>query len=77
MKKVTKITRADVDGAWQKFMRYTETAEQHEFPLLAIIQLKIEPLYKDLLENWDDHHAEVFMKGMKLMVFDRLGISEN
>lgn len=70
---VTKINKADVENAWKKFKNYTTTAEQHEFVLLAAFQFKMEPLYEDLLENWDDHHAEIFMKGMSLM-FKRLGI---
>ena len=26
--------------------------------------LKITPLYKDLQENWDEHHGEIFMRVM-------------
>ena len=62
-----------VKEAWSKFVKYTETAEQHEFVMLAMFQFKMEPLYKDLIENWDDHHAELFMKGMNIML-ETLGI---
>ena len=63
----------EVVAAWEKFVRYTETAEQHEFVMLAVYQSKMEPLYKDLLNNWDDRHAELFMKGMGF-IFRNLGI---
>ena len=66
-------TVENVKDAWSKFVKYTETAEQHEFVMLAAFQFKMEPLYKDLIENWDDHHAELFMKGMTIM-FEKLGI---
>lgn len=63
----------DVKNAWAKFISYTMTAEQHEFITLAIYQSKFGPLYEDLIENWDDHHAELFMKGMNF-IFRNLGI---
>lgn len=63
----------NVKAAWDKFVKYTETAEQHEFAMLAMFQFKMEPLYNDLMKNWDDHHAELFMRGMT-MILDRLGI---
>lgn len=69
----TKITREDVDNAWLKFMKYTETLEQHDFVRFAALHLKMEPLYVDLTKNWDDHHAVIFMKGMNL-IFGHLGI---
>ena len=53
-----------VDEAWNNFKKYTETAEQHEFVKLAMVQFKFEPYYIDLHENWDEHHAALFMKAM-------------
>lgn len=41
------ITVKDCEELVQKFIAYTETAEQHEFPILIIIQTK---LYKTMRE---------------------------
>lgn len=35
------ITLQDCEELYQKFMKYTETAEQHEFPRLAMIHFKL------------------------------------
>ena len=35
------ITVQDCDDLHAKFMKYTETAEQHEFPRLAMIHFKL------------------------------------
>lgn len=58
------FTIEQVEEAWANFKKFTETAEQHDFPMLAMIQFKFEPLYDDLHKNWDEHHAEIFMKWM-------------
>lgn len=36
------ITVQDCDDLHAKFMKYTETAEQHEFPLLAMINFRLD-----------------------------------
>ena len=59
------ITIEHVEEAWGNFKKFTETAEQHDFPALAATQFKFEPLYDDLHEHWDEHHAEIFMKWMQ------------
>ena len=59
------VTLEHVENAWGSFKKYTETAEQHEFVGLALVQMKFEPLYNDLHENWDEHHAGVFLKWMR------------
>lgn len=59
------VTIEHVEEAWGNFKKYTETAEQHEFSTLAAIQCIGEPLYEDLHENWDEGHAEVFLKWMQ------------
>lgn len=66
------VTIEQVDEAWGNFLKYTETAEQHEFVGLAMVQTKFEPLYKDLHANWDEHHAEVFMAWMR-KIGEKLG----
>ena len=70
------LNKEDIKNVWQKFVTYTETAEQHEFPLLAALQFKLEPFYNDLLENWDDHHADIFVEKMN-EIFGILGIDKN
>lgn len=69
------ITIDEVKAAWAKFLAYTDHAEQNEFPLLIMFHLKMETYYEDLLENWDEHHAEMWMHGMNMM-FEKLGIKE-
>lgn len=59
------VTIAHVEEAWGNFLKFTETAEQHDFPGLAAVQFKFEPLYKDLHERWDEHHAVIFIKWMQ------------
>lgn len=61
------ITIELVEEAWANFDKYKETAEQHEFPTLLLIDSRFVPLYNDLHANWDDHHALVFMRGMELL----------
>lgn len=45
-----KITLSDCQKLYNKFIEYTETAEQHEFPILAQIQLLMEAS----LKKWQD-----------------------
>ena len=59
------ITIDMVKEVWSNYEKFTETAEQHDFPLLLTVQIKFQPLYKDLLENWDEDHALIFMKWMQ------------
>ena len=36
------ITVADCEKLYQKFLTYTETAEQHEFALLAMVNVRLD-----------------------------------
>lgn len=45
-----KITLSDCQELYNKFIEYTETAEQHEFPILAQIQIMMETS----LKKWQD-----------------------
>lgn len=56
------ITLETIEQAWKNYEQYKEHAEQHEFPDLLVTDFKFTPLYNDLKENWDEHHAEVFLK---------------
>ena len=40
------ITLSDCQELYNKFIEYTETAEQHEFPILAQIQIMMEASLK-------------------------------
>lgn len=44
------ITLSDCQNLYNKFIEYTETAEQHEFPILAQIQIMMEAS----LKKWQD-----------------------
>ena len=53
-----------VEELYNKFRKYTETAEQHEFPYLIQYDMLISRGYKDLQENWDEEHADIFIMGV-------------
>lgn len=53
-----------VEAAWKRFDKIKEEAEQHMFPKILMVDSRMEPLYEDLQKNWDDRHAEIFLKGM-------------
>ena len=54
-----------VEKLWSDFEKYKENAEQHEFIRLAMYDLKLIPAYNDLHENYNDEHADIFIRGMK------------
>lgn len=66
-----------IDSLWNKFSEYKERAEQHEFVAIAMLDMKLVPLYNDLHNNWDEHHAEIFARYMKEKVFSHFGIKED
>lgn len=71
-----KITIEDVEKAWAEFDRLKEYAEQHMFVDILFWDIRLKPYYKDLKENWNEEHARIFMKGMKVM-FEHFGIKED
>ena len=58
---------------WEKFNEYKETAEQHEFVRLIMLDMKLVPAYNDLKNNYDETHAKIFINVMK-KVLDSFGI---
>ena len=62
-----------VEHLWKKYNEYKENAEQHEFVRLFMFDMKLEPAYKDLHENYTKEHAEKFIKIMK-KVLESFGI---
>ena len=59
------ITVGDCENLYQRFMKYTETAEQHEFPLLAMINLKLDATMKRVRETgavWSQKDARAMFR---------------
>lgn len=54
-----------VEKLWKAFENYKENAEQHEFVSLAMYDLKLTPAYNDLHENYNEEHADIFIRCMK------------
>ncbi len=67
--------KKEVEIVWKKYEDYKENAEQNMFAQLYLYDMFLEPHYKDLQENWSDEHAETFIRGMKNVVFKKLGIA--
>lgn len=63
-----------VEELWNKYEQFKETAEQYQFPLLVLYDSKLMPAYRDLQENWNEEHADIFIRGMQNIVFKNLGI---
>ena len=53
-----------VEELYNKFRKYTETAEQHEFPYLIQYDMIISMGYEDLKKNWNEDHADSFIRGV-------------
>lgn len=60
------ITIEKIDEAWAAFDNYKAQAEQHEFAKIFFMDRKLTPLYNDLHRNWDEGHALIFMRGMRI-----------
>ncbi len=63
-----------VERLWDKYEKYKETAEQLLSPTIHQFDQLMIPAYMDLKENWDDEHADLFIKAMETIVFPKLGI---
>ena len=50
------ITKADCEQLYQKFVKYTETAEQHEFALLAMVNMMLDA---SKLRDWNMPQEEI------------------
>lgn len=62
-----------VECLWDKYSKYKETAEQHEFFHLIILDSKLIPAYDDLQINYSEEHAEIFVRMME-KVLESLGV---
>ena len=59
------ITVEDCENLYRRFMEYTETAEQHEFPMLAMVYYKLEGTMKRVRssgEVWDQKDARAMFR---------------
>lgn len=63
----------EADSLWNKYINYKETAEQHEFFQLFILDMKLVPMYNDLKIHYNENHAKIFIKVMN-RVLKSLGI---
>jgi F420-dependent methylenetetrahydromethanopterin dehydrogenase len=59
------ITLSDCQELYDKFIEYTETAEQHEFPILAQIQLMMEASLKKWQDPLDQAEAAAMFRVVK------------
>ena len=63
-----------VERLWNKYEKYKEAAPQVLFQTILQYDQLIIPAHKDLEDNWDDEHADLFIKCMETIVFPKLGI---
>ena len=59
------ITLSDCQELYNKFIEYTETAEQHEFPILAQIQIMMEASLKKWQDPLNQSEAAAMFRGIK------------
>lgn len=59
---------------WNLYSKYKETAEQHEFLTLLMLDKYLNPRYKSLINNFNDEKGEKFIKGME-EIFKNFGIN--
>lgn len=65
----------EIKRMWDAYEKYKETAEQHEFIRLFMMDARLVPAYNDLQKNYTEEHAEIFKRVMQ-KVLDSLGIKE-
>lgn len=63
-----------VKELWSKFEKYKEHAEQCEFVELIMLDSQLEPAYNDLINNYSEEHADIFIRVMENKIFPMLGI---
>ena len=63
----------DAERCWKTFEDYKEVAEQHEFPMLLVADIRILPAWKDLKEHPDKEHARIFIRGLTKFLKERCG----
>lgn len=71
-----RVPMARIEKLMQKYERYKETAEQHEFMKLFAVDSMIIPMYLDIKKNFNPEHAEILENAIKSVVFPVFGIEE-
>lgn len=66
--------KKEIEIIWLKYNNYKKTAEQHAFVQLLLFDRFLIPAYNDLQRNWNETHANVFIKSVKEKVFPKLGL---
>lgn len=61
-----------VEDLYQRFKKYTETAEQHEFVTLYVFDKKLTAGYNDLITNWNEEHADIYIRSINKLL-EKLG----
>jgi hypothetical protein len=56
------IIKEQVEESMNKWNHFKESAEQHSFIGIMMWDKKLEAAYSDLNTNWDEHHADLFIK---------------
>lgn len=74
MKMSNMTTFDECKKVYKKYCQYKETAEQSVYPLLAIYDYWIEPLWKDLQENFTEEHGSIWLNVFTNIIFPKLGI---
>lgn len=64
--------KEQVKNLYNRFINYTKTAEQHEFTALILMEARISAGYKDLMKNWNENHADIYIRSVG-NIFKRLG----
>ena len=70
------LTIEDIDKAWTRFLTRADRAEQYQFVQIAWCHTKLKPFFDDLHRNWDNHHANVFLRGIQA-AYRTLGWTED
>ena len=65
----------EVNRYWNAFAKYKETAGQHEFLQLFMLDTKLIPMYNDLKQNYTEEHAAIFIRVMKKVLKSLYGES--
>ena len=60
-----KIALSDCQELYNKFIEYTETADQHDFPILAQIQIMMEASLKKWQDPLDQSEAAAMFRVVK------------
>lgn len=53
-----------VEKVWNRFMKTQEIAEQVDFPKIYILDARFTPLHNDIITNYDEYHAKLFIYGL-------------